>query len=63
MDVHLGGAAAMPCGKEHTAATALVLYILERVHHVGNAAQADEAAETKSPSATVRQQRKHLVFQ
>lgn len=49
VDVDLGGAATMPGSKEHTAATALVLDVLEGVHNVGNAAQAEEAAETESP--------------
>jgi hypothetical protein len=51
VDVHLGRAGAMPGREEHAAAAALVLDVLERVHRVGNAAQADEAAETKSPGA------------
>jgi hypothetical protein len=49
MDVHLGGAATMPGSEKDTAATALVLDILEGVHNVGNAAQAKQAAETESP--------------
>lgn len=49
MDVHLSRAGTVPGREEHTAAAALVLDVLERVHHVGDAAQADEAAETKSP--------------
>lgn len=49
--MHLGGAAAMPGCKQHTTAAALVLDVLERVHDVGNASQADEAAETESPGA------------
>ena len=44
VDVHLGGAAAVPGGKQDTATSALVLHILHRVHHVGNAAQANQAA-------------------
>jgi hypothetical protein len=51
VDVHLGGAGAMPSSEQHTATTALMLNILERVHHIRNAAQAGQAAETKSPSA------------
>ena len=54
VDVHLGGARAMPGSEEHAAAAALVLDVLERVHDIGNAAQADEAAETESPSAVDR---------
>jgi hypothetical protein len=50
VDVHLSGAATMPGGEQNTAATALMLDVLERVHDVGNAAQAGKAAETKSPS-------------
>lgn len=49
--MHLSGAAAVPCSKQHTAAAALVLHVLERVHDVRDAAQAEQAAETESPRA------------
>lgn len=47
--MHLGGAATMPGSEEDAATTALVLNVLERVHDIGNASQAAETAETKSP--------------
>ena len=53
VDVHLGGAAAMPRRKQDAAASALVLHVLERVHDVGNAAQAAETAETGAPCTRV----------
>lgn len=43
----------MPGGKQHAATTALVLDVLERVHDVRNAAQADDAAQDKSPGAKI----------
>jgi len=46
----LSGTAAMPGGEQHAAATALVRDVLERVHNIGNAAQADETAEAQGPS-------------
>lgn len=49
VDVHLGGSAAVPCGEQNAALAALVLNVLGRVHDVGDAAQADETAEAKSP--------------
>jgi len=53
VNVHLGGAAAMPRRQQDTAAAALVLHVLERVHDVGNAAQAAETAETGAPCTGV----------
>lgn len=50
MDVHLGGAAAMPGSEQDTALSALMLNVLERVHDVRNAAETEQAAETESPS-------------
>lgn len=55
VDVHLGGAAAMPRSKQHTAAPTLVLHILERVHKVRDTSQAHQAAQTGSPSAITYQ--------
>jgi hypothetical protein len=49
--VHLRGAATMPSSEQNTALSTLVLDVLERVHKVGNASQAGEAAKTKSPCA------------
>jgi hypothetical protein len=57
MDVLLGGAAAMPSRKEDAAAAALVLDVLHGAHHVGDAAQAGEAAEREGPCAAMRQPR------
>ena len=54
VDMDLGGSAAVPGGEQHTAATALVLDVLEGVHKIGDASQAEEAAEPKSPGAIVR---------
>ena len=51
VDVNFSGAASVPGGEEHAAATALVLDVLERVHEVGNAAQAEAEAETGGPCA------------
>jgi hypothetical protein len=51
VDVHLGGATAMPGGKQDAAATALVGDILHAVHDIGNASEAGETAETESPGA------------
>lgn len=49
--MHLGGTATMPGSEQDTAASALMLDVLERVHDVGDASQAGEAAETESPGA------------
>lgn len=49
VDMHLGRPATMPCREQHTAATALVLHVLEGVHDIRNASQAEKAAETESP--------------
>jgi hypothetical protein len=49
VDMDLRGTALMPCSEQDTALSALVLDVLERVHGVGDAAQAGEAAETESP--------------
>lgn len=49
MDVHLGSSATMPGCQQHTASSALVLDILERVHNVWDTSQAAETAETQSP--------------
>jgi hypothetical protein len=54
VDVHLGGAAAMPGGKQDAAATALVGDILHAVHDIGNASEAGETAEAESPGAEKR---------
>jgi hypothetical protein len=52
VDVHFGRSAAVPGGKQHATATALVLDILERGHEVGNETQAaGETADTQSPCA------------
>jgi len=48
----LSGSAPVPGSEQDTTPSALVLDILERVHQVGNAAQAEEAAKTKGPSTT-----------
>ena len=53
VDVLLGSTAAMPRRKKHAAAATLVLDILHRAHHVGDAAQAGETAETEGPCAVV----------
>lgn len=47
--MNLGASATVPSRKKHATATALVLDILERVHHIRNASQAAEAAKTESP--------------
>lgn len=47
--MHLGGSAAVPGCEQDAALSTLVLDVLGRVHDVGNAAQADETAETESP--------------
>lgn len=36
--MNLGGSATMPRSEQHTATATFVLYVLERVHEVGNAA-------------------------
>lgn len=51
VDVHLGGAAAMPRRQQHAAAPALVRNVLEAVHDVRDAAQTAEAAEAEGPGA------------
>ena len=43
--------AAVPRSEQNTASSALVLDILHRAHHIRNAAQAGETAETESPCA------------
>jgi hypothetical protein len=40
----------MPRRKQNTTSATLVLDILERVHHIGNAPQAAQAAKTGAPS-------------
>lgn len=47
--MHLGSAAAMPRSEQYTTAPTLVLNVLGRVHNVGNASEAHEAAETEGP--------------
>lgn len=49
VNMHLGGSAAVPGGEQDAALSTLVLNVLGRVHDVGDAAQADETAETESP--------------
>ena len=56
VDVDLGGTAAVPGSEQHAAAATLVLNILERVHEVRDTAEADETAETKSPSTRVKKE-------
>ena len=48
--MNLGGAAAVPGRKQHAAPSTFMLDVLERVHNVGNASEAAETAEAKSPS-------------
>lgn len=50
----LRSTAAVPRRKQDAAAPALVLDVLHGAHHVGDAAQAGEAAETEGPCAGVR---------
>jgi hypothetical protein len=45
MHVNIHGATLVPCREQDTAVTAVVLHILERVHHIGDEAKAESAAE------------------
>jgi len=52
--MNLGGAAAVPGRKQHAAPSTFMLDVLERVHNVGNASEAAETAEAKSPSTIIQ---------
>jgi hypothetical protein len=45
MHVNIHGATLVPCREQDTAVAAVVLHILERVHHIGDEAKAEGAAE------------------
>jgi hypothetical protein len=54
MHVHVRGAALMPCGEQDTTVAAVVLNILERVHHVWDKAKAESEAEGEAGPDTVQ---------
>lgn len=53
VDVHLGGATAMPRSKQHTTPSTLVLHILERVHNIRDTSQAAKTAKTRAPGTII----------
>jgi hypothetical protein len=52
--MHLRRSAAMPCRQQNATPSTFVLHVLERVHKIGNAAQAEETAETGGPRTVLR---------
>jgi hypothetical protein len=54
VNMHLRRSAAVPRRQQNTTAPTLVLHVLERVHKIGNAAQAEETAETGGPCTVLQ---------
>jgi hypothetical protein len=55
MHMNIHGATLVPCRKQDTAFTTVVLHILERVHHVGDEAKAERAAEGDAGNNTKKE--------
>jgi hypothetical protein len=57
MHMNIHRATLVPCRKQDTAVTTVVLHILERVHHVGNEAEAEREAEGDPSNNTMKEKK------